>query len=134
MTLFEAGAAFWLDLKDQVSSGSGISRDGLHIMAGLLGLLGASLLTRRPVSSPIPWLIVVAVTVSNEASDLFTEIWPGKDRERQWAESIHDLWNTLLVPSALMLLARTSQSLFGKMPDGGDNLGAGTVGPAAGSD
>ena len=96
----------WFDLKEMAVADTGVSRDGLHVFSGLAGLLLVSLVTRRPVASMLPWLVVISVAIANEAYDMNYEIWPAGDRDLQWAASVHDVWNTVLAPTVLMLLVR----------------------------
>jgi hypothetical protein len=67
---------------------------------------------RRSMASPWPWLVVVVAVAANEAYDLAYEIWP--QRSMQYAEGLKDGWNTLLLPTALMLLARFVPRLFAR--------------------
>ena len=83
---------------------SGLSRDALHIYVGMAVFLGVVLIFRRPLRDPRPIAAVLLVAVGGELWDLI-------DRSRTahppaWDNSWHDLWNTLLWPSLLFLLAR----------------------------
>ncbi len=94
----------WFEIKQWVSIASGLNMDALHVHAGVLGQILAALVLRRSLASPWPWLAVLAVVLGNEYYDYHYEIWP--ERSEQWAESVRDTWNTMLVPSLLFLLAR----------------------------
>ena len=90
-------------MKLWVEQSTGLNMDALHVHAGVLAQLGFALLLRRSVASAWPWLLLLAVQVANEWWDLTYEIWPTRDE--QWAESIRDTWNTMLLPSILILMA-----------------------------
>lgn len=80
------------------------SRDALHVHLGLLVLFGAALVLRRPLASPVPWLVVLAAELVNEAGDFFLNPDPA-----DWLRlTVHDFLNTMLWPTALLLLARRS--------------------------
>ena len=91
-------------LKEAVVTLTGLSKDALHIHVGLTVYLLTALLLRRPLSSAVPWLAVVAVALAGETID-------ARDALRasgEWsvAAAVHDLANTLLWPTVLMLGAR----------------------------
>lgn len=100
----------WYAYKEWIETVIGLDMDALHVHAGIFIQIAAALVLRRSLASPWPWLVVLAVTLGNEWSDLTLEIWP--NRSVQYAESIRDVWNTLLLPTVLMLLARIRPSLF----------------------
>jgi hypothetical protein len=88
----------------------GLAKDALHVHVGLLLFVGSALLFRWSARSWKPW--AVALTGA-----LLGELWDLRDslvyhtRIALWA-NFHDVWNTMLWPSLLLLLARTT-SLFG---------------------
>jgi hypothetical protein len=100
----------WFHFKQALSIATGLNMDALHVHAGLLCQILAALLLRRRLSSPWPWLVVAALAVANEWYDYRYEIWP--DRGEQRAESVRDAWNTLLLPTLIMLLVRFVPRLF----------------------
>lgn len=104
----------WLSLKNSVADFT-VHKDALHIYAALVVQIGAALLTRRPISSMIPWFAVLAAELANEALDLLMENEP---YIHQWqvVGSLHDLLNTMVLPTALLLLARYLPSVFGPRP------------------
>ncbi len=84
----------------------GMSHAELHIHAGLLVLLAACLILRRPLGSMMPLQIVILLEVANEAVDSARyqmSSWPWTP----W-NSVADLIDTLLWPVVLTLLARTT--------------------------
>ena len=102
----------WHRLKIWMEKGSGLDMDALHVHAGILGLMLIALLLRRPLSSWAPWLAMLALASANELYDLHYEIWPPDDRGRQIGEGIRDLWNTMLLPTIIVLIARYHPRLF----------------------
>lgn len=83
---------------------TGLPRDALHIYAGLFILLGFAALFRLSLRDWRPIVAVLAVTLAGEAWDLVDTNRRG--RALAWANSWHDLWNTMLWPTILFLLAR----------------------------
>ena len=101
----------WFHFKQMLSVASGLNMDALHVHAGILCQILAALLLRRRLSSPWPWLVVLLLVVANEYYDYRYETWP--DRGEQRAEAVRDTWNTLLLPTLVMLLVRFAPRLFG---------------------
>jgi hypothetical protein len=91
--------------------GTGLAKDALHVHVGLLVFLGSALLLRWPLRSWKPWVAALAVSLTGEA-------WDVGDR---WMANMHaapighwhDIWNTMLWPSAILLLARYTK-VFGR--------------------
>lgn len=114
----------WVQFKDYLSELTELSQDALHIYAAVLIQAGSAPLLRRSLAHPLPWLCLIAVLVINEAIDLAE---PGKPIEEwQVIGGLRDVWNTLLLPTALMLLARFAPALMT-----GRAAAAGTAGPPA---
>lgn len=99
----------WYQLKEALSLASGLSMDALHVHAGIVGQVGVALVLRRTLASPLPWLAVLAAALANEWSDLSFDIWP--NRQDQYDESVRDIWNTMLMPTLLLLIARFAPHL-----------------------
>ncbi|MBV8687581.1 MAG: hypothetical protein JOZ90_17525 [Alphaproteobacteria bacterium] len=111
----------WHQLKAWLETASGLNMDALHVHAGVVLQLVAALALRRPLRSPLPWLAVLLAEGINEYYDLAYEIWP--NRGDQWAESVRDMWNTMLIPTLLFVLARWAPAAFAgrpAAPSGGD--------------
>ncbi|QAY77061.1 hypothetical protein [Sphingosinicella sp. BN140058] len=104
----------WHAVKQWLETTSGLDMDALHVHAGILCQVFVALVLRRRLSSPWPWLVTAAVILANEYYDYHYEIWP--QRDMQWAESVKDVWNTLLIPTLLLLLTRFVPGLFRKAP------------------
>ncbi|HEX5238298.1 MAG TPA: hypothetical protein VFW39_07545 [Sphingomicrobium sp.] len=93
-----------------------ISHDTLHVIIGVLLWLVFALLTRRPLSSWLPWSWLFAVIAWNETVDLWMEQWP--DPGQQYGEGAKDLLLTMLLPTVLMLAVRLRPDLFRSAPRG----------------
>ena len=82
----------------------GLPRDALHIYIGLAILLGVAALFRLSLRDWRPIAAVLLVAMAGEAWDLIDS--HSRGRGLRWANSWHDLWNTMLWPTILVLLAR----------------------------
>ena len=102
----------WYQVKEAIEIFTGLDMDALHVHVGILVQIGVALLLGRTVASPWPWLAVLALAVGNEAYDLAYETWPDAERERQLMEGVRDIWNTMLMPTLLLILARWMPRLF----------------------
>ncbi|HZG09330.1 MAG TPA: hypothetical protein VEZ70_10175 [Allosphingosinicella sp.] len=100
----------WHQLKQWLTMASGLDMDALHVHAGVVCQIVVALVLRLRLSSLWPWAAVAAVAFGNEVYDFTYEVWP--TREEQFFESVKDVWNTLLVPTLLMLLVRWMPGLF----------------------
>jgi ABC-type uncharacterized transport system permease subunit len=104
----------WFQLKQSLTLWTGLHMDALHVHVGVLAQLLAAIVLRRSLASPLPWLALLVALCANEAFDLAYEIWPNRDE--QWAESIRDGWNTMLLPTLLLLLSRFAPGLLVRRP------------------
>ena len=88
-----------------------IAKDALHIYLAFVIQISAAALFRRPLSSGLPWMTVLLLELVNEGLD----IWLGEELQlKQWqlVGASHDLVNTMILPTALLILCRTSPGLF----------------------
>ena len=92
------------DLKILVSTYTGLEKDALHIHVALILYFAAWFVFRRSPRFYLPWLVVIGVELANEAYDLWQQAADGEPP--RWAASLSDLWNTMLWPTVLLLLAR----------------------------
>ena len=99
----------WEFVKNAISIWTGLERDALHIYAGILLQVGSAALLRRSLASPLPWLVVLVAALLNEALDIRRD---GIFEEWERVEAIHDLWNSMLVPTLLALLSRFAPRLM----------------------
>lgn len=104
------GMTFWYRVKMFIEHASIITSDSMHVLAGVLILLLSALILHRSILSWLPWLIVLALAVANEAVDLWVEQWP--DLAMQYGESAKDLLLTMTLPTILLLAARFRPQLF----------------------
>jgi hypothetical protein len=118
----------WHQIKLWVSGASGLDMDALHVHVGVLAQVAVAVLLRKRLSSPWPWLAVAAAAFANEAYDFQYEIWP--TRWQQFLESVKDVWNTMILPTVILLLARYAPGLFvrpstdpGEAGEGGGKAG-----------
>jgi hypothetical protein len=102
----------WHQIKEWLEHASGLDMDALHVHAGVLLQILFALILRRPLRSPIPWLLVLVTILAHEIYDYRYEVWPDAERPLQLAEGIKDFWNTMLLPTVILLLARLYPSLF----------------------
>ena len=100
----------WHQIKLWLSTASGLDMDSLHVHVGVLAQVAIALLLGKRLSSPWPWAAVAAAVLANEVYDFQYEVWP--TRWAQFGESVKDVWNTLLLPTVLLLLVRFVPSLF----------------------
>ncbi|HMC91561.1 MAG TPA: hypothetical protein VKI45_03785 [Allosphingosinicella sp.] len=102
----------WHQAKEWLEHAIGLNMDALHIYFGLGILVAAALILRRPLRSPLPWLVLLLLELGNEYYDWTYEVWPGPERQIQAAEGIRDIWNTMAVPTFLLVASRWFPSLF----------------------
>lgn len=83
-----------------------LAKDALHIYVALIVFLGSCLLFKWKASRWKPWLAVLAAALLGEAWDLRDAVVydTGVNLWVNWK----DVWNTMLVPTVLMLAARYS--------------------------
>ena len=95
-------------------------RDALHIYAALLVQIAAAKLSRRSLGHVLPWLVVLGVELINEIFD----IWRGGEpRLMSWqiVAAMHDVINTMLLPTALLILCRQAPGVFSWRNEAADN-------------
>lgn len=100
-------------IKAAIAAWTGLERDALHIYAALLIQLGAAALLKRTLASPWPWLVVLVFALVNEWLDSHVD-----ELVEDWekAAALHDLWNTMLLPTLLLLLVRFAPRLTAPVP------------------
>ena len=97
-----------------------LEKDALHIYAAFIIQISSSAILRRPLSSVVPWLVVLGLEFLNEGADM----WLGDEAHVQpWQirGAAHDVLNTMLLPTALMLLCRHARGLFTTGPSEGND-------------
>ena len=99
----------WQQIKEAIAYYTDLERDALHIYAALLVQVGTALVLRRRLAHWLPWAAVLALAVGNELLDTYRD---GVVEQWELDSNLHDLWNTMLLPSLLLLLARFAPRLF----------------------
>lgn len=114
-------ASDWQQLKLVVMGLTGLERDALHIYTSVAIQLAAALLGRRRLGDWLPWLVVLGFALLGEVGDVVVEVWP--DSELQAGKALHDIVNTMVMPSILLLLSRWRPGLAGRsdVPSRGEN-------------
>ena len=104
----------WIDFKNYLTQVTDLSQDALHIYGAVLIQLAAALLLRRSLASLLPWIVVLVLLLVNEAIDL----WLPHETLGEWQmlAGLQDIWNTLALPTLLMLVARFAPSLLTRRP------------------
>jgi hypothetical protein len=102
----------WLGIKDFFAQ-IGVGKDALHIyFAFLIQILAAAAL-RRPLSNWMPWAVVLLAAMSNEVMDIRYGQEP-EVREWQVIGARHDILNTMVLPTLMLILCRLTPGLFRK--------------------
>jgi len=96
----------WYEFKNWLEMVTGLDRDSLHIYGAIGSQLLVALISRRPLASVWPWLGALVVTLANEYGDLsqfesWSDVYPSF-----WEAVYQDIWNSMLLPTVLMLIAR----------------------------
>lgn len=86
-------------------------KDALHIYAALVIQIVVAKLSRRSLGHFLPWLAVLAIELVNEGLDIFRG---GEPRLMPWqvVSAVHDIFNTMILPTVLLMLCRHAPSLF----------------------
>ncbi|WP_300974825.1 hypothetical protein [Sphingomonas sp. LHG3406-1] len=100
----------WYEVKLLVEHATGWPMDTLHVMAGVILQLVFATLLRRSLADLRPWGLVLLFELANEAHDLWVERWPSLGM--QLGEGLRDLIGTMLLPTLLLLIARTRPRLL----------------------
>ena len=114
--LGQSAAMDWIEIKIWLESASGLDRDALHIYGAIIIQLFFALFFRRSLASPWPWLFVISAELANEYFDNYASLsTTGHITDAGLAESIKDIWNTMILPTFLLLAANFVPSwLIGK--------------------
>lgn len=81
--------------------------DWLHLPAGPLIMAAAALALRRPVASLIPWLVVLAFALFNEAVDL---LGTRRIARHHLVESGLDIAITMAIPTLILFIGALRRS------------------------
>lgn len=105
-------AELWIGYKSRLVEYVGLTNDAMHVHGSILILFGSAMILRRRPDSIWCWLIVLAAELFNEFADL-KGLAPG---EASMKASIHDLYNTMLWPTVIVILGRFLFPPRGKIP------------------
>ncbi|PZU56924.1 MAG: hypothetical protein DI547_15270 [Sphingobium sp.] len=94
-------AMVWGPVKVQIEYVLGLSSDAVHVHVSVLMFLFFALVTRRRLSHPMPWLMVLGVECLNELVDMNQ---PFGTIENNWPASWHDIKNTMFLPTMIMIV------------------------------
>lgn len=100
----------WFTTKVWIEHSVPFDSKALHPIVGLVLQLAFAAVFRSSVSKPLPWLLVLALELANEWTDLTVEVWP--DRALQIRGSISDVVLTMILPTLLLLACRYSPGIF----------------------
>lgn len=92
----------WIGYKIWLIEKVGLTNDAMHVHGSLLILFISAIVLRRRPDSFWCWLIVMLAELFNEYADLRGQA-PG---EATLDASLHDLYNTMLWPTVILVLGR----------------------------
>jgi hypothetical protein len=95
-------AELWIGYKTRLVEYVGLTNDAMHVHGSILILFLSAIILRRRPDSIWCWLIVFAAELFNEYADL-RGLAPG---EASIDASVHDLYNTMLWPTVIVILGR----------------------------
>ena len=98
----EAIAVLWIGYKTRLVEFVGLTNDAMHVHASLFILFISAIVLRRRPDSVWCWLIVLTAELFNEYADL-NGLAPG---EASIKASVHDLYNTMLWPTVIVIVGR----------------------------
>ena len=100
----------WNSLKDEAGRLL-LEKDALHIYAALLIQVVAAKLAGKSLGHAGPWLWVLVLELINELFDLGRGMEPAL-RPWQLVSGVHDIINTMILPTVLLVLCRKERALF----------------------
>ena len=93
----------------------GLEKDALHVYFALFLLFGSVMLFRWSLRSWKPTALILAIAVIGEIWDMRDGLLTRVPLVVSFPDSVHDVWNTMFWPVAILLLARFTD-LFGARP------------------
>jgi len=100
----------WLGLKG-VAATLLLEKDALHVYAAFVIQVGTAVIARKSLGNWLPWLAVLGFATLNESLDVLL----GEEasvKPWQMRGAAHDLVNTMILPTALLVLSRFRPGLF----------------------
>jgi hypothetical protein len=95
-------AETWIGYKMRLVEFVGLTNDAMHVHGSILILFVSAIVLRRRPDSIWCWLIVLVAELFNEYADL-RGVAPG---EATMDAAIHDLYNTMLWPTVILVFGR----------------------------
>lgn len=99
---------WWGALKHGVELALGLSPDAMHIHMSILIFVAWTLVLRTKYEDWRPWILTFLVECANEAIDMSQ---PGGSPEANWDATRHDLINTMIAPTIVLIGARISRRI-----------------------
>lgn len=109
------GTTFLQSTKLWIVHHIGLEKDALHVYFALFLLFGSVMLFRWSLRSWKPYALIFAIAVTGEIWDLRDGLLTSVPLVVSFPDSVHDVWNTMFWPVAILLLARFTD-LFGARP------------------
>ena len=100
------GTTWMQEAKTWLVSHIGIEKDALHVYLALILVFGSVWLFKWRLKSWKPVMLVLAVMLAGEAWDIRDGLMTSVPLEVSIPYGVHDMWNTMFWPVAIMLLAR----------------------------
>ncbi len=100
----------WIEVKTWLDQ-TPLSKDALHIYVSMFIQVGTAFVSRRSLGSFLPWSTVLILDMMNEGLDMVL----GEEAQVQpWqvAGALHDLSNTMAMPTIILVLVRYFPHLF----------------------
>lgn len=101
--------SFFQDAKLVLVQATDLSKDALHVYVGLGVMLLVAVLLRRPLRDWRPLAAVTLAAVAGEIWDVIDTLSHGGTP--RWSLNWKDVWNTMLWPTVLFLMARFTNVL-----------------------
>lgn len=111
--IVEPGTTFFQQAKLWLIDAAGLEKDALHIYFALILLFGSVWLFRWPLRSWKPFALILAFALIGEAWDIRDGLLTRVPLAVSVPLSVHDLWNTMFWPGAILLLARFTRVFDG---------------------
>lgn len=101
-------------IKTVVMDLTGLEKDALHIYVALAVFSGSCLILKWKAWQWKPWLLVLVFALLGEVWDIQGTM-ERNEPVRLWY-NWHDVWNTMLIPTALVILSRFSTMFAAPQP------------------
>ena len=114
--IVEPGSTWLQQAKHWLMGAAGLEKDALHVYLALSLLFGSAWLFRWQLRSWKPSALILAVALAGEAWDIRDGLRTSVPLVVSLPWSVHDIWNTMFWPLAIMLLARFTRVFGGDDP------------------